>query len=140
MSTVYDIISTAIQDQKPLVLLLGQHAWADTDGIDTVLDIALNRMNKGLDARSGWHSLLDGSELTAKTFEWLAERFQRRVHPTSLEILADIPWSAVFTSSLDPTLNRPLFKRGTRSRSCSGKRLFSKSGQEPSASTPILPV
>ena len=113
MSTVYDILSTAIQDQNPLVLLLGQHAWADVGGIDTVLDIALNRLNKGLDARSGWHSLLDGSELTASTFEWLAERFQRRVHPTSLEILADIPWSAVFTSSLDPTLDR-LFSRGGR--------------------------
>lgn len=115
MSTVYDILSATILDQKPLVLLLGQHAWTDAAGRDTVLDIALNHLDKGLDARSGWNSLLDGSELTENTFEWLAERFQRRVHPTSLEILADIPWSAIFTSSLDPTLNQ----------------LFSRSGREP---------
>ena len=115
MSTVLDIISTAVQDQKPLILLLGQHAWADTGGRDTVLDIALKRLNKKPDDFAGWHSLLDGSELTANTFEWLAERFERRVHPTSLEILAEIPWSAIFTSSLDLTLTR----------------LFSKEGREP---------
>lgn len=119
MSTVLDTISKAVQDQKPLVLLLGQHAWAGVGGIDTVLDIALNQLDKEHDEFSGWPSLLDGSELTANTFEWLAERFERRVHPTSLDILADIPWSAIFTSSLDPTLNH----------------LFSREGREPE---PIL--
>lgn len=113
MSKIYDILSMAIQNQKPLVLLLGQHAWADAGGTDTVLEIALERLTKGPDTRSSWHSLLDGSELTANSFEWLAERFQRKAHPPALEILADIPWSAVFTSSLDPTLNY-LFSRGGR--------------------------
>ena len=119
MSTVLDIVSTAVQDQKPIVLLLGQNAWANTGGTDTVLDIAMNRLGKKADKPAGWYSLLDESELTASFFEWLAERFERRVHPTSLEILADIPWSAVFTSSLDPTLYR----------------LFSREGREPE---PIL--
>lgn len=105
----------AVQDQKPLVLVLGQHAWADTGGTDTVLDIALNRLHKDPDEFAGWNSLLEGSELTSNTFDWLAERFERRVHPTSLEILADIPWSAIFTSSIDPTLTR----------------LFSREGREP---------
>lgn len=114
MSTVLDIISAAIQDQKPLVLLLGQHAWADTGGVDAVLDITLNHLDKEPDEFTGWHSLLDGSGLPANTFKWLVERFERRVHPTSIEILADIPWSAIFTSSLDPTLNRLFSSEGRK--------------------------
>ncbi len=115
MSKVLDIILTAVQDQKPLVLLLGQNVWVDIGGTDSVLDVALNRFGKELDEPAGWFSLLDGSELNTNTFEWIAERFERRVHPASLDILSDIPWSAVFTSSLDPTLNR----------------LFSREGREP---------
>jgi len=119
MSRMFDLFATAVQEQKPLILMLGQNAWADSGGLDTVLEIALKRLGKQYDERAGWHYLLEGSELTTNTFEWLAERFERRAHPTSLENLADIPWSAIFTSSLDPTLNR----------------LFSREGREPE---PIL--
>ena len=104
MSNMIDLISMAIKDQRPLVLLFGQDAWANASGTDAVLDSASRRLGRGADDTRGWRSILDGIQLTENFYAWLSERFERRVPPRSLEILGDIPWSAVFTSSLDATL------------------------------------
>jgi len=45
-------------------------------------------------------------------YDWLAERFERRIHPPSVELLSELPWSAVFTSSIDPTLTGLFSRRG----------------------------
>ena len=119
MSKTLDLISNAVREQKPLVLLLGQHAWANTGHTDTVLESALNRLGKEDELNGGWRALLDTTELAPDFYEWLAERFERKVHPKPLELLGDIPWSAIFTSNLDVTLNK----------------LFSGNGREPE---PIL--
>ena len=115
MSTTLDLIGNAVREQKPLVLLLGQNAWSYTGSIDSVLENALIRLGTSEKRDLGWRAILDGTKLTSDFYEWLAERFERRVHPASLELLGYIPWSAIFTSSLDVRLNK----------------LFSGNGREP---------
>ena len=95
-----------------MILLVGQHAWGNADEDDSVLTRALSRVGQGDVNVRGWRSILDGQPLSAEFYDWLAERFERRVHPGSMEVLSEIPWSAVFTSSLDPTLNRLLSENG----------------------------
>ena len=112
MSLVRDLLSTAVEEQRPLILLVGQHAWGNVDEDDSVLARALSRVGQADINVRGWRSILDGQPLSAEFYDWLAERFERRVHPGSMEILSEIPWSAVFTSSLDPTLNRLLSENG----------------------------
>ena len=54
-----------------------------------------------------------GTEPVPEEFDdWLAERFARRVHPPALEVVSELPWSAVFTSSFDPTLKKLLRSPG----------------------------
>lgn len=45
-------------------------------------------------------------------YDWLAERFERRVYPAWLSILQDLPWAAAFTSALDPKLTALFGDRG----------------------------
>ena len=45
-------------------------------------------------------------------YEWLAERFERRVYPPWLTVLSELPWSAVFTTAIDPKLKGFLQGRG----------------------------
>ncbi len=119
MTEVLDRVTQAIQDDKPLVLVLGQHAWTVPGSSDSVLESALKRIGEPDGGQMSWRQVLIGSGSYGDWSEWLAERFERRVHPKSIEALGQLPWSAVFTSSLDPTLHRS----------------FSASGREPE---PIL--
>ena len=106
MKSAHDILVAATEEQRPLVLLLGQHAWAGSESEDTVLLKALERLGRSGDLRRGWSTLLGNDPLPPTFYEWLAERFERRVHPAWLTVLGDLPWSAVFTSSLDHTLKK----------------------------------
>ena len=56
--------------------------------------------------------MLTGEPVPADHYTWLAERFERRVHPAFIEVLRELPWSAVFTSSVDPTPVRLFSHRG----------------------------
>ena len=103
-----DLLLAALQERRPLVLVLGQDAWAESENGHSVLAKALDRLGRHDQLRRGWSALL-GAEATPDEFDdWLAERFARRVHPQALEILSELPWSAVFTSSVDPTLKELL--------------------------------
>ena len=104
MLTTRDLLIAAIQEQRPIVLVIGQDAWADSEYQDVVLEKALERVGRSGEARHGWPALLGTSPLCHSFYEWLAERFERRVHPAWLATLGELPWSAVFTSALDPTL------------------------------------
>ena len=106
MKSAHDILVAATEEQRPLVLLLGQHTWAGSESEDTVLLKALERLGRSGELRRGWSALLGNDPLPPTFYEWLAERFERRVHPAWLTVLGDLPWSAVFTSSLDPTLKK----------------------------------
>ena len=103
MSTARELLLSTLEEKRPLVLLLGQDAWCDSEQEDTVLAAALANLGRTDDSRPGWVGILP---MTEDGYQWLAERFERRVHPPSVEILSELPWSAVFTSSVDPTLTK----------------------------------
>ena len=107
-----DLLVSAIEEQRPIVLILGQDAWSESKSGDTVLMKALVRLDRDRSSRCGWSTLLGAEKVPDEFYDWLAERFRRRVHPPSLEVLTQLPWSAVFTSSLDPTLKDLLEGRG----------------------------
>lgn len=103
MSTARELLLSTLEEKRPLVLLLGQDAWCDSEHEDTVLAAALANLGRAGDSRPGWVGILP---MTEDRYQWLAERFERRVHPPSVEILSELPWSAAFTSSVDPTLTK----------------------------------
>ena len=107
-----ELLISAIEEQRPIVLILGQDAWVDSANGDTLLAKALSRLGRDGHAQRGWPALLGTTPLPHEFYDWLAERFKRRVHPPSLEVLSELPWSAVFTSALDPTLRGLLEGQG----------------------------
>lgn len=97
------LILQALKERSSLVLLLGQEAWSSAASQASVLSIALERLALA-DAPSGWLSILSKDSLPDNFFDWLAERFSRQAPPEWLRMLTRLPWSAIFTSSLDNTL------------------------------------
>ena len=99
-----DLLLSALHERRPLVLVLGQDAWAESENGHTVLAKALDRLDRHGQLQCGWSALLSADPVPEEFDDWLAERFARRVHPQALEVVGELPWSAVFTSSFDPTL------------------------------------
>ena len=107
-----ELLLSALQERRPLVLVLGQGAWAESDNGHTVLAKALDRLGRHAQVQRGWPALLSADPVPDEFGDWLAERFARRVHPPALEAVSELPWSAVFTSSFDPTLKELLRSPG----------------------------
>ena len=112
MHNVREILLSTVEERRPLVLLLGEDAWSESPRGDTLLASVLDKLGRGVEAKHGWAGMLTGEPVPADHYTWLAERFERRVHPSFIELLRDLPWSAVFTSSVDPTLVRLFSYRG----------------------------
>lgn len=112
MPAVREILLNTIEEKRPLVLLLGQDAWRDSEREDAVLASALKKLGRDDDSKRGWSATLGGEPHSADYYGWLSERFERRVHPPFIEILSELPLSAVFTSSADPTLSKLFSQRG----------------------------
>jgi hypothetical protein len=87
-----------LSNQTPIVAILGQKTGWDHSS-DPVLEAALRRLGKEGNA---WSAIVDAQPLPTNFFEWLQERFERRVPSPSLETVLEIPFSAIFTSSIDP--------------------------------------
>ncbi len=101
------VLLEALASENPLVLLWGQQASLSVE-TETYLN---NEIKKHLglgDVITGWKSLLTDSKLPENFYSWLSERFSRCPLPQGLEEVSNLPWSAVFTSSLDPALARVL--------------------------------
>ncbi|MDE0083880.1 MAG: hypothetical protein OXT72_14660 [Gammaproteobacteria bacterium] len=109
---MHDLLVSAIDEKRPIVLMLGQNTWADSQTDDPILVNALDRLGRRSDVSNGWASLLGTVPLPASFYEWLAERFERRVHPPWVSILRELPWSAIYTTALDPTLKSLLTGSG----------------------------
>ena len=112
MPTARELLLSTIEEKRPLVLLLGQDAWSDSTHGDTLLASALKKLGRSGEVERGWAGMLVGERLPATFYAWLAERFERRVHPLFIQVLSELPWSAIFTSSVDPTLVKLLSRRG----------------------------
>lgn len=103
MNEAQELLIKALKEEHPLVLVLGQDAWQENGREDPVLAQALAHLHREHAKQPGWLKLL-ADPLPTGFYEWLTERFERRVPPDWLNALGDMPWSAVFTSSLDPTV------------------------------------
>ena len=104
-ATPEGLLLDAIEKGFPLVLLVGQDAWMDVDNRDAVLQLAINQVGASPIAQDGWKNVLSITQIPDDFYSWLAERFGRRRAPPWFDAVARLPWSAIFTSSLDPTLN-----------------------------------
>lgn len=112
MSAASSSFATALNAGAPIVAILGQAAGWPEPNSDPVLNLALAKAAR---AGSSWSGLIGRESLDRDFYQWVAERFARRVPSDFLTALADIPASAIFTSSIDPGL----------------PNLFSTNGREP---------
>ena len=104
MRTVSDLLLSTIIEKRPLVLLLGQNAWSESRDTEPLLSRALDKLGRIDRTQSSWKEIISDQAPPPDYMDWLAERFDRRVHPEFVETLGALPWSAIFTSALDPTL------------------------------------
>lgn len=101
--SVDTVLKDAILAGVPCVLFLGQALDGGSASRWSVLGRLLER--KGLSESDGWPEVLSKG-LTSDDFEWLTERFDRTVPSETFQEALKLPWEAVFTSSLDPSLVR----------------------------------
>ena len=108
-----DLCSVLNQD-RPIVLFLGQDAWSPASRADPVLQMALRRSgSRRGDAESpGFRALLEDTELPDDFYQWLADVYFRQPAPTWMDALSRLPLNAVFTSSIDPSLARAFRTNG----------------------------
>lgn len=94
------ILRAALTEELPVVAFLGQSAGQGGDG-DPVLKAALKRLDS--DGKN-WRSLLSARDLDVSFFDWLSEGFLRTPVSSELASIGDAPFSAIYTSSIDPRL------------------------------------
>jgi hypothetical protein len=121
-----DELLKALADRRPLVLFLGQDIWSSPGRPDPTLSHLLNRIGRTEHYTSGWSAALKGDGLSAGDMEWITERFQRNVQPEGMQELLSIAWSAVFTTSIDPTLVRRIETHGRQPESILAKEHFAR--------------
>ena len=104
------ILEEAIHEERPIVAVLGQSVGYGDKARDAVLDAAIERLG----AEGGtWSDVFSHPRIDDAFLAWLNERFERRLPPNELTAVADLHFSAVFTSSFDPIL-RGLFETDGR--------------------------
>ncbi len=103
----------AIDEGRPLVLLLGQDFWSSPARPDAALIAALKRIDGFSEdsVAAGFPALLQHA-LTGGFYQWLADFYDRQPAPEWIDPIAAVPWSAVFTTSVSPTLTRAFRTHG----------------------------
>lgn len=114
MKSAADSLLAAIDEQLPLVLILGQSASSDRSGRDTILEKAIEKAGRSHGRVHRWPALLSPTSLNAEFYDWLSGVFHGRVHPPHLTSIAELPWCAVFSSAIDPTLTAVFQGHGRR--------------------------
>lgn len=109
--TQEEILARAFDERRPCVLWLGQDAWTPPGRSDPVLALFLTRLGRQPSPDASWKNILE-KDLTGQDYEWLTERFERNVVAEGITEALNLPWSAVFTSSVDPVLMRRLETNG----------------------------
>jgi hypothetical protein len=104
------VLRDAIDRGVPIVAFLGQRAGWSAE-VDPVLMLALAKLEREPD--KGWKALLSRLPHPEHFDSWLDERFARRAPSPAQVAIADLPVSAVFTSSIDPGWSN-LFATGGR--------------------------
>ena len=116
-----EILTRALQNKQPLVLVAGQSFDSANDAI---LESLLARVDC-TDRDSGWLAALNQG-LSAADMAWISERFDRCVPSDAAAAIFDVAWSAVFTSSIDPRFARRFETRGRQPESVLSKDTYAK--------------
>lgn len=104
-----ELLINAIRDEKPIVLVAGQE-FGIPPSPPNVLTLFQKRLGSSVKP-FGWRQVIDCG-LSDEDAEFLAERFDRMVPPPITLRAIDLPWSAVFTSSIDPRFAGRFATRG----------------------------
>ncbi|WP_131199466.1 ATP-binding protein [Phytopseudomonas dryadis] len=106
----HSVLVQAFLNKVPVVAVLGQSCGWSSQKMDPVFIQILKNLSKSGD---GWSDILDRDLLDEHFYSWVAERFLRR-SPSNLMLgIADAQLSAIYTSSVDPTLAN-MFATGGR--------------------------
>jgi hypothetical protein len=119
-------ILAALAEDRPVVLLLGQDAYTTGNYPDPVLIATLQRLGRSNESKKGWNAVLGANALGEPDMEWITERFNRFVQPEGFQEIWDIPWSAVFTTTIDPRLTKRFSTRGRQPEAVLAKDHFSR--------------
>jgi len=102
-----ELLLDTMAEQNPLVLLWGQDASLSSETRKYLLKEISKHLGKA-DPIDSWRDIVSDAPLPNDFYTWMAERLSLCPAPAGIEAIADVPWSAVFTSSLDPSLMRVL--------------------------------
>ena len=116
-----EILTGALRDKQPLVLLAGQSLDAAHHAI---LDALLSRFGCA-DRSLGWRAAIEHG-ISAADMTWLSERFERSVPADAAGPIFEVVWSAVFTSSIDPRFARRFETRGRQPESLLYRGTYAK--------------
>lgn len=94
-----ELLISAVREGKPIVLVAGQD-FGVPPAPPNVLTLFKARIGR-TDDRFSWRQVLD-RQLNDEDKDFLAERFDRMASNSTALRAIELPWSAIFTSSIDP--------------------------------------
>lgn len=116
-----EILTDALQDERPLVLFAGQSLDSSHDAI---LGALLDHLGCA-DCDSGWPAAIERG-MSASHLVWLSERFERCVPSDAASRIFDVAWRAVFTSSIDPRFARRFETRGRQPETVLSRGVYAR--------------
>lgn len=109
----FDDLCIALQEGRPLVLLLGQDSSRVSSNGDPAIDLAFRRLGHPIEQSPRFLSDLLGTDAVDDEFyDWFAEACMSQPDPDWIEPLAELPLNALFTSSINPAISRWFRIRG----------------------------
>ena len=101
-------LCVALDEDRPIVLLLGQDAWKSGIRPDPILELAFKRTGRHSSnaVAINLRRLLDRQPLPEGFYDWLAETYAHQPEPSWMETISQLPLNAIFTSSIDPAISR----------------------------------
>jgi hypothetical protein len=108
-----DVLVEGLTAQQPVVLFAGQ-AFPNLGNGDSILSALFERLSLAGDGAPSWPAIFQKGEVGAHEFDWLSERFERNVFSEAVQAVLNMSWSAVFTTSIDPSIARRLETLGRR--------------------------
>ena len=115
-----EVLTEALREKRPLVLFAGQSL---DSAHDAVLGAFLARL--GADPKVGWRAALRHG-VSVSDMAWLSERFDRSVPSDAVSSIFAVPWSAVFTSSIDPRFAGRFETRGRQPESVLSRGTYAR--------------
>ena len=116
-----EILTDALQDERPLVLFAGQSL---DSAHDAILGMLLDHLGC-TDSDSGWQAAIERG-MSSSDMAWLSERFARCVPSDTASHIFAVAWRAVFTSSIDPRFARRFETRGRQPETVLSRGVYAR--------------